>query len=165
MSDRAVLQAMLARWLVALNHRGQGVAAAVADQVAVQRFGFHYQRGELVEELHGPTEVAQWLARTAPVVRFELDPGEPVQTGPGAWQVRYVVSAPDDFLGGGLWDIRLDDHGLLRYLGHHPDDLAPEHWGPPPAHADHDQTVHDQTVHDQTVHDQTVHDHRDHSAH
>ncbi|MBI5607385.1 MAG: hypothetical protein HY902_00735 [Deltaproteobacteria bacterium] len=143
MTERAALAAMLQHWMTALNSRGDpdAVAAAVAEEVLVERYGFHYQRGELVEELRGREQVARWMARTAAVVQFELDSAEPRATGAGTWQVRYIVRAPDDFVGGGVWDLQLDGRGQLSYLRHQPDDLAPEHWGPPPEHGDHDHSA------------------------
>jgi hypothetical protein len=131
--------------VVALNSAGDAaeLAQACASQIHVDRMGFHHERDCVVEVLTGLPQVQQWLARTAPVVQFAIDIRTFQLNGQGAWQVRYVVTAPDDFVGGGLWQLQCDTAGLITYLRHTPDDLALEHWGPAPGQGrDHDHSAH-----------------------
>lgn len=110
----------LARWLEAVNGRGQLALteAAVTADVRVERLGFGAQRGELTETFDGPIAVNAWLARTREVVHFELLTLHDSEA-------RYLVRVDGEtWRGGGTWRWQLGADGRLAWLQHQPDDLS-----------------------------------------
>lgn len=141
--DDPAIASALSRWCDALNSRGpapiaDAVAASCAPTVTIARCGWDADAGTVVQLLQGREAVAGWLALTAAVVRFSIDWPSLGRSGPrGDWQIRYTVSAPDGFRGGGTWTLALDEAGLLLRLRHQPDGLAAPHRGDDAVCADH----------------------------
>lgn len=121
---RAAAAAALVRWVEAVNAYGDRAitAAAVSPAIAIERCGFGDQRGQVVQNILGLDATVQWLAMTRDVVQFQCDVAD-LSTTDSAWVVRYRLTAPDDFVGGGSWTIRLDPDGMLLWLRHQPDEL------------------------------------------
>lgn len=114
--------AAMQRWLAALNGRGDLALtqAALARGVVIERCGFGGQRGQVVQVIRGQPAANRWLKMTRAVCQFELagelsGDGEP-------FSARYRMTALD-FVGGGLWQFRLDAGGRIAWLRHQPDEL------------------------------------------
>ncbi len=122
--EHAAALAALRMWVAALNGYGDRTktALAVADTVVVERGGFGAERGQVVQTIAGTEAVNTWLAMTRHVVIFFADEASLRRDGPG-WSVRYRLTAPDEFVGGGSWLFAVDDSGRIVRLQHWPDDL------------------------------------------
>jgi hypothetical protein len=126
----------LARWLEALNARGDQAATrrAVDDEVRIERCGFHATRDQVLEVLNGAVAVNDWLALTRDVVEFRLDGDSRCDAG-GEIAARYaVVVEAANFRGGGEWHLRLANDGRIAWLRHQPDDLEQATPEPDPGH-------------------------------
>ncbi|MEO7735431.1 MAG: hypothetical protein ABIY55_31045 [Kofleriaceae bacterium] len=116
-----ISQAAFARFIEALHHpRDAAVrSAAVSEDVQIHRHapGARGAITAIAESFTGSLEVARWLARTPPVVRFALvgaaAPAEDL------WLVEYAIDA-GEFHNGGLWRARLAADGRIAFLSHHP---------------------------------------------
>lgn len=133
-------------FIAALNGEGRAAALtrAFAADAKVRRYGYHGTRDEIIEEFCGLAELQAWLDRTPPTIAFDLCPHTLQGAGQGPWSVRYRLTAPDDFVGGGLWIGHLGQDGKLTALEHRPDDLDPK-YGDAVAehrHADHGHDAH-----------------------
>lgn len=124
--------AVFADFVFALNHGGDAAALhrAVAETVRVRRYGYHGTRHEVLEQFDGVDQLQQWLQRTPAVVQFQLQT-ETLQTdGSSRFRIRYHLTAPDEFEGGGLWQATVGGDGRLLELDHRPDDLDPKYGAP-----------------------------------
>ncbi len=119
----AALSALRA-WVDALNGYGDLAltSRAVAADVVIERGGFGPQSGEVVQTLQGVAAANTWLAMTRHVVRFFAQEASLRREG-SLWVARYRLTAPDDFVGGGLWRFATDASGRIARLQHWPDDL------------------------------------------
>lgn len=136
----------LAAWqafVQALNgqQRAAALARAFAADAQVRRFGYHGSRDEVLEQFAGLAELGAWLDRTPATIRFALCAETLTPLGPQRWSVRYRLTAPDDFVGGGLWIGVLGGDGRWVDLEHRPDDLDPK-YGAPVAERPRDGHVH-----------------------
>ncbi|MSQ83402.1 MAG: hypothetical protein EXR77_11035 [Myxococcales bacterium] len=115
----------LSAWLVALNGYGDlaKTSAAVDAEIVVERGGFEQQLRQIVQIIGGVAAVNAWLAMTRAVVIFECDFSSLAADG-DRFGVRYRLTAPDDFVGGGRWLFELTAAGKLRWLQHWPDPLV-----------------------------------------
>lgn len=115
----------LSAWLVALNGYGDltKTSAAVDAEIVVERGGFDRQLDEIVQVICGVAAVNAWLAMTRAVVTFECDLSSLAADG-DRFGVRYRLTAPDDFVGGGKWLFEVAANGKLRWLQHWPDPLV-----------------------------------------
>lgn len=123
---------VFADFVYALNHAGQADALrrAVCEAVTVRRYGYHGTRQEVLEQFNGLEQVQRWLERTPPTVEFFLLEATLQCDGPQTYSIRYRLTAPDDFHGGGLWKARCGADGRLLELDHRPDDLDPKYGAP-----------------------------------
>lgn len=118
-----ISQAAFARFLAALHDPRDvaALAAAVTEDVHLDRHapGARGAITAIAESFTGWMEVAGWLARTPPVVRFSL--AGPATRAPAddLWIVEYAIDA-GEFHNGGLWRARLAADGRLAFLSHHP---------------------------------------------
>lgn len=120
-------ESAIRRWVDALNHQGRGASArvedAVHDDIVVLRFGFGANAGHLVEEIRGVARVAEWFGLTPAVVQFELaGPVVVEDEATSQVQIRYSLHA-DEFVGGGIWRLRIGDDSRIVWLEHRPDDI------------------------------------------
>ena len=114
-------QAAFVRFIAALHHPrdAEVLAAAVTETIELHRH-VPGERGAITaiaESFTGRAQVAGWLARTPPVVRFSLD-GAATAEGE-LWLVAYAIDA-GEFHNGGLWRARLAHDGRIALLSHHP---------------------------------------------
>jgi hypothetical protein len=114
-------QAAFARFIAALHHPrdAEVLAAAVSEAIELHRH-VPGERGVITavaESFVGRDQVAGWLARTPPVVRFSL--AGPVTGIDDLWLVAYAIDA-GEFHNGGLWRARLAPDGRIAFLSHHP---------------------------------------------
>ena len=96
--------------------------AALHPEITIERCGFAAQRGQVVQIINGLAAARQWLAMTRSVVEFSCDVDSAAADGQ-RWSVRYSLTAPDDFVGGGLWQFRFTEDHRLLWLRHQPDEL------------------------------------------
>ncbi|PKN56160.1 MAG: hypothetical protein CVU56_17560 [Deltaproteobacteria bacterium HGW-Deltaproteobacteria-14] len=119
-------EAALARWVAALNSFGEAAAvdAAIAPEMAIDRYGFFNNHGRLVERIVGRRDVGRWLALTPREVLFDLPaPIEVVDTPQGPMgEADFRVQAPD-LTNIGRWEFRLAEDGRLAWLAHHPGEI------------------------------------------
>lgn len=123
---------VLGEFVFALNHAGalDALQRAVDGAIRVRRFGYHGTRHEVLEQLDGLEQVQQWLARTPATIEFFLQESTLQATGHQTYSVRYRLTAPDDFHGGGLWQLKVAADGRIRELDHRPDDLDAKYGAP-----------------------------------
>lgn len=112
-----------------LNHAGdlESLARAVDVAIRVRRFGYHGTRDQVLEQFDGMEQVQQWLQRTPATIHFELEAATLQVIGPDQYSIRYRLTGPDDFVGGGLWQAVVGSGGKLQTLDHRPDDLDPKY--------------------------------------
>lgn len=131
------------RFIAALHdpRDAEALTAAVTPDIQVER----YTPGErgvitsVAESFEGMAEVARWLARTPPVVRFTLvgvpvpeamapsgaagDASDAAERRPG-WAIEYAITA-GEFRNGGIWRAWIAADGRIAALSHHPFALPP----------------------------------------
>lgn len=123
MAKSAEIATVFARWVAALNARGDlaQTALACAEEALVERCGFFGERGNIVEQLHGIAAINTWLTLTREICVFSLDGA--VASSDRGFAARYRIVA-GDFVGGGHWEARFDNVGKMIWLRHQPDELA-----------------------------------------
>lgn len=128
----AQILTVLADFVFALNHAEamDTLQRALDGAIRVRRYGYHGTRKEVLEQFDGLDQVQQWLARTPPTIEFFLLESTLQATGHQSYSVRYGLTAPDDFRGGGLWEVKVDADGRIRELDHRPDDLDAKYGAP-----------------------------------
>ncbi len=109
------------------SDRRSALAQAFDPAAQVRRYGYHGSRDEILEQFQGLEQLVAWLDRTPTTIAFELCPQTLAPLGQDQWTVRYRLTAPDDFVGGGLWLGRMGGDGRLVELEHRPDDLDPKY--------------------------------------
>jgi hypothetical protein len=114
--------------LIAALHEPRNAAlltAAVTPDIQIQRHtpGERGAVTAVAETFAGAAEVAGWLARTPPVVRFSLV-GQPVAEAAEVWTIEYAITA-GEFHNGGVWRAQLASDGRIAALSHHPFALPP----------------------------------------
>ncbi|MEL6182650.1 MAG: hypothetical protein AAFS10_27075 [Myxococcota bacterium] len=118
----------LHRWIAALNepdNRLPYLIEALTPDAEVYRYGVWEEAGQRVDTFCGPSEVADWFARTPVKITFALASSPtPHPERPGAHMVRFSYHF-DDFSHGGRWIFGLADDGRLRWVEHHPEELPP----------------------------------------
>ncbi len=116
-----ISQAAFARFIAALHHPRDAAAviAAVSEDAQIDRHspGARGAITAIAESFTGHAEVARWLARTPPVVRFSL--AGPVVPDGDQWTVEYAIDA-GEFHNGGVWRARLAADGRIAFLSHQP---------------------------------------------
>lgn len=122
----------LQEFVFALNHSGErgALLRAMDDAIRVRRYGYHGTRDQVLEQFDGLDQVQQWLQRTPSTIEFSLLDSTLQPTGPRSYSIRYRLTAPDDFVGGGLWQATLGSTGKLVALDHRPDDLDAKYGSP-----------------------------------
>jgi hypothetical protein len=113
----------MARWLAALNARGEptAVSAAVHEEARVERCGVGAHAGVVVEEIIGPTNIGRWMALSPPGTRFETTTTpEATRDADGTgFDVGYRVAVAG-FENTGRWRFRLGPVGEIMWLKHVP---------------------------------------------
>jgi len=116
-----IVHAAFARFIAALHHPRDAavLTAAVTEDARIDRHapGARGAITAIAESFAGASEVARWLARTPPVVRFSLV-GAATRVDE-LWLVEYAVDA-GEFHNGGVWRARLAPDGRIAFLSHHP---------------------------------------------
>lgn len=120
-----ISQAAFARFIAALHHPRDAavVNAAVTEDARLDRHvaGARGAITAIAESFTGHVDVARWLARTPPAIRFSLA-GAAAPDG-ASWIIEYAIDA-DEFHNGGVWRARLAADGRIEFLSHHPFALA-----------------------------------------
>lgn len=109
------------------SDRRSALAQAFDPEAQVRRYGYHGSRDEVLEQFQGLEQLVAWLERTPTTIAFELCPQTLAPMAQNRWTVRYRLTAPEDFVGGGLWIGRTGGDGRLLDLEHRPDDLDPKY--------------------------------------
>ncbi len=121
----AALTAVLTRWIDAIHQPGAHLAAAVTEDVRVERHApaprASGSPGAVVEVLEGRAAVAAWLAKSPAGLTFGLV-GEVVDEA-GVLVAGYWYEV-DGFTNGGRWRASTRD-GRIATLAHQPFALAP----------------------------------------
>lgn len=115
----------LARWLDAVNSRGEpeAVEAAVIEEVTVARCGWSEGHRGTEESLDGFEDVQEWLWTNPHGCVFSAGP---IAESNGAYEVRYTIRY-QDFENHGVWRFTVSHDGRIATLVHQPDDL-PDAW-------------------------------------
>ncbi len=121
----AALTAALTRWIDAIHQPGAHLAAAVTDDVRVERHApaprADAAPGAVVEVFEGRAAVAAWLAKSPAGLTFGLE-GE-VADEAGVLVALYWYEV-DGFKNGGRWRASTRD-GRIALLAHQPFALEP----------------------------------------
>jgi len=113
----------IARWVAALNARGQvdAVTAAVEPNARVERQGIGALREEVVETIEGVANIGRWMALSPGGTTFTVGGAETPTAGLAT--VRYAIEVAG-FHNGGAWAFKLGEAGKIAWLRHQPDSLS-----------------------------------------
>lgn len=121
------LQEAIARWLEAVNLRGDSnaVEKATVPTIQLDRCGWGENNGKVVQVFKGWKELSDWLQLTPADTVFTLDSDISPKSDDAHFDgvVRYRLEVLD-FVGGGEWRFRTAADGRLLRIEHRPDNLA-----------------------------------------